>query len=844
MKRTILFIVFFLIMSMPISKSLYTQGKGAVQIIPEPRKIEYTGVPFTITRSTIIILATGSGEEEQFTARQLNDLIKEHKGFSLKITIEGKGAPGSNFVFFGNPERSPLAKKLSTQRQLSLSARMKEEGYVLDVNKQGVAILGLSSRGLYYGCMTLNQIIKPSGKSLVVPGVKVEDYPLLKMRGVTDDISRGQVSTLENFKKIIRFLSRYKMNVYMPYLEDMFTFKKHPLIGKGRGALSDEEVKELDEYGKKYHVEIIPIFETLGHCENILIKPEYLKYAEMPGATCLNTSDEATYQLLDELLSDLCAAFSSSYFHMAADESWDVGLGASKERVQKLGLAEVHAEHYKRVYDILKKYGKRVIMYGDIILNNPTILDKIPRDIVIMDWHYWGQDHYPSVETFKKTGFPFIVSPAVWNFGQVFPNYLNTFVNIQNIAKDGYNNGGMGLVTSNWGDNGGENLRELLWYGYAWTAECGWSPTTADNLAFNKKFFPDFFGTMRSEPEIIYTILSDVSNQIHFGELWRHPFLPLQESQPPLLWRIQSFETRMPLVLKLIEEAAHYVTRNRDHLEYLAFVAREGLWFAKKIKRAEEIKKLTQLPPPAGEKEMVKRKVIEMAAEVVQELKGLKEEFRWLWLLTNREANLHLLMARYDRQIAYWEEKIDHVKNDHLWVDPIIESAWIYHPDAHPGEKNASQIAHAFFRKTFELTGNIKSALLQLLGDTHAKVYVNGTFLGEVYARPTLSLTVENERIKLFDMKPLLTAGKNTIAVEVMNYDMNHSAGVNIYSEITSNGMVQKVMTDSTWLVSSKEESNWTAKNLDDAKWSKAIVRPGWTIVRPNFATGRKSWIE
>ena len=53
--------------------------------------------------------------------------------------------------------------------------------------------------------------------------------------------------------------------------------------------------------------------------------------------------------------------------------------GANKERVAKSGLASVHAEHYKRIADIVKKYGKKPMMYGDIILNQPEILGRIPE---------------------------------------------------------------------------------------------------------------------------------------------------------------------------------------------------------------------------------------------------------------------------------------------------------------------------------------------------------------------------------------------------------------------------------------------------------------------------------
>jgi N-acetyl-beta-hexosaminidase len=128
--------------------------------------------------------------------------------------------------------------------------------------------------------MTLLQMMRPAGKTATVPGASVLDFPHHVMRGISDDISRGQVSTLENFKKIVRFIARYKMNTYSLYMEDMFTFRNHPLIGKGRGALTAAELKELDAYAKRYFVDILPAFQTLGHCENLLSIPEYLGYAE------------------------------------------------------------------------------------------------------------------------------------------------------------------------------------------------------------------------------------------------------------------------------------------------------------------------------------------------------------------------------------------------------------------------------------------------------------------------------------------------------------------------------------------------------------------------------------
>ncbi|HAP35063.1 MAG TPA: hypothetical protein DCQ28_03650, partial [Bacteroidetes bacterium] len=65
---------------------------------------------------------------------------------------------------------------------------------------------------------------------------------------------------------------------------------------------------------------------------------------------------------------------------------------------------------------------------------------------------------------------------------------------------------------------------------------------------------------------------------------------------------------------------------------------------------------------------------------------------------------------------------------------------------------------------------NIRSAKVQLLGDTWTKLYVNGKKIGEVSARRSLSLLVETERAKIFDILPFLSDSLNIISVESQNF--------------------------------------------------------------------------
>lgn len=821
----------------------------SLRIIPTPQQVTLSPGQFKITSQTRIILGENSSTDDSFAADQLNAHLQELKSTALKVVNEGtvKGIT-SNYIFIGSPESKFIQQWMKT-KGLSLSPEMKEEGYILETGREGIMIIAESPRGRFYGVMSLVQMIERGKKDLVVPGALLKDWPLQKMRGITDDLSRGQVSTINNFKKIIRFLARYKLNIYSPYIEDIFAFKNHPLIGKGRGALTAAEIKELDAYAKKYHVELIPIFETLGHWENILLMPEYMKYAEFPGAHTVNVSDEAVYALLDEMIGELAAAFSSSYFNMAADESWDVGLGVNKQRVAASDIATVHAEHYKRLFDILKKHGKKPMMYGDIILNNPAILEKIPKDVVIVDWHYGVTDRYSSPEIFNKAGFPYVESPAVWNFTGPFPNYINTFVNVQYLNNDGYRNGSLGLLTSNWNDYGGEALRELNYYGYAWTGECAWQPLRAEVASFNEKFFTDFFGNAEAgkTAQAVYAILSDPVNQMNWHELWRHPMLPLREQFPHYLWRVQSIESSMPLARKLLADLRQQAVRNADHLQYLDFVTRLNLWYAKKLRVGEQIKRLMRDTSQSVNKDSLQRTALEAARPLVPELKKLKEDFRTAWLTTNQEANLQWLMLRYDRQVAYWQETINEIEQVKTATEPVIESQWIYHPNANPGKRDQSltQVPQAYFRKTFSLEQALSSAKLQLIGDTHAKVWVNGTEVGEVYGRRSLSLIVEHGRVKMWDVTSLLKKGTNVIAIEAANYNQNGSAGFNVYAELQSGSVVTKILTDSAWKVSDKAVDGWKQAQFDDKRWIQAAPKAySNPVIRPNFGTRRLSWIE
>ena len=123
---------------------------------------------------------------------------------------------------------------------------------------------------------------------------------------------------------------------------------------------------------------------------------------------------------------------------------------------------------------------------------------------------------------------------------------------------------------------------------------------------------------------------------------------------------------------------------------------------------------------------------------------------------------------------------------------------------------------------------------------------MNRKSVGDVYVRASNSLSAEHQRVKMFSILPLLADSTNVIGVKAGTFSPSGSAGVNVYCELAlMDGSVQKIMTDGSWKVTDRAAGNWTTVSFNDSSWRNSVVKPYPSIVvRPNFATGRGSWIE
>ena len=706
-----------------------------------------------------------------------------------------------------------------------------DESYRLVVHQEYAQIDALSTQGLYYGFQTFFQLLtKSDGKQLLLPQVEIFDYPTMEIRGVADDISRGQVFTVDAAKRYIREISRVKNNFFAIYIEDIFEFSAHPKIGMGRGRLTPAEVREICAYGAKYFVEIFPIFESYQHWDNILRLPDYEKYGEFPGSFNLNIGDPAIFPLIDSMYSDLVNVFPSPYFHIGGDEAFDIGRFRSREFVKKMGgIGPALAEVVGKLIEMIKAHGKtKILMYHDMIIHYEEALASLPKDLILMYWNYSPKKNakHNKIKKLREARFNVIVSPAMINWGRNWPDIHKSWNNIIAIIKAGIKFGAIGVLNSTWGDNGNEDMRENRYWGAFLSGTLAWNPKCFDKTTFWEGFARLFYGISDGLlVKSIYHTLSTFNEHWNFVYpvrfmplFWCHPFPALKIK--PHYKRWQELKENMDYANQLITQLENKVTRNEWHIGYLKLAALLGKTLARKYATSVNISSILL-------KEGVNATLIPIVEKDCQEMISLyqtaKSMYEKLWLQCAKQEGLGRILTKFDLMINAYQQKLKEIKKGLKWSNPFLPSEWIYPKGARIGVDDSY-----FVRYTFNLNipkDFIRRAHVQLVGNDYAILYVNGQKLGSVSSRLCISPVPRDTAVKIFDIQPYLAPGKNILGIEGRCFSVAVPA-ILAYGEIMLEDERAYILTtDKHWVGSSKYEKDWTLLTFDDSNWKPVRSR-------------------
>ncbi len=823
--------------------SLAAQSVPACPVLPAPAEFKSLPGMVELSDARRLLLCPGTTAQDRRAAAELNLWLIEMGLGSLAVEdfkpgMDSRGAVLVGPSQSGSPVREALAGKTAPVG----------EAYLLSAESNRVVVAGGDPAGRFYGLMSLAQLIR-AGKGRAVPACVIQDRPALALRGLSDDISRGQVSTQNDFERLVRFLARYKMNLYMPYLEDMFALKSHPDFGAGRGALTAAEVQSLAAFCAGLHVRLVPAFQTLGHYDNYLLDPDNFPLAEFPGAQCLSPAVPEIYPFLGQALSELCAAFPDSFVNVGCDETWDIGRGKSRAWVRRENLAAVHAAHYRKVHDQVRSLGRSMLMYGDIILNNPKILEAgvLPRDIVIVDWHYESAADYPSVAKFRAAGFKVLVSPGLSNWSRFYPFWGTALDNIQNMTRAGLREGALGALTSSWCDFGAPNLRQNSLWGWAFAAACAWNPSQVDRDSLERLFWSQLLGLDAPEPLLTANRLLAGIGRSAYDDWWRHPLAGpsprgmIGVKKDGAAWGA-ALKADMTKARSALAAARQSATANRDFLDIMDLASRMGETLADKFSWMDRAARDGQGKlAPAEAKELSRQ-----AQELRQSMTSLRSGYRELWLRWNRPEGLENLLSLWDRQILYWDQIIRSLDNDSRLPEWSLPSPWIA-PAASLAGKRLARERTAYYIADFDLPAAADSVKIQLMGESHVEAWANGKWAGRKVARLCLSEIVDRERAVILDLTGLVQPGRNRLAFSVTNYEGKVPA-LNVCGEVYSGGkVVARPASAPAWLAAeaSSAPAGWNAPGFKDPAWSAcAQYKYGNPVSQPFFGLGLPSRIE
>lgn len=277
-----------------------------------------------------------------------------------------------------------------------------DESYSLAVTPSGIRLDAATSVGAMHGLETLLQLVQPHGSTgFMVPGVKINDSPRFRWRGLMIDCSR-HFEPMDVLKRNIDAMAAVKLNVFHWHLVDDQGFriesKRFPKLtelGSDGKFYTQEQARELVAYARARGIRVVPEFEMPGHSTAWLVAyPELNSGSEPEGIRrqfgvspyALDPTREETYKFISELLQEMTTIFPDQYVHIGGDETpapdW-------KKNPRILAFMKAHDLHdnadlqayfNRRVLAILTHLHRRMEGWDEIF--NPAL----PKDVVIQSW--------------------------------------------------------------------------------------------------------------------------------------------------------------------------------------------------------------------------------------------------------------------------------------------------------------------------------------------------------------------------------------------------------------------------------------------------------------------------
>ncbi|MBR6633106.1 MAG: beta-N-acetylhexosaminidase [Clostridia bacterium] len=223
-----------------------------------------------------------------------------------------------------------------------------------------------------------------------------------KTVGTMVDVSRCAAPTVETVCTLIDYLATMGYNMLMLYTEDMIKLEDYPYFGYMRGRYTEDELRAIDDYAYGYGIEVVPCIECYGHMEKYLLW--HVAYPIRDTETVMLAREDATFELIEKIISTTSRCFRSRRIHVGMDEAWDMGRGRFLDKHGYVPPAEIFNEYMQRLMGIINKYSLSPMMWSDMYFRTASesgfsyydvntviteeIKEQIPKEMELVFWHY------------------------------------------------------------------------------------------------------------------------------------------------------------------------------------------------------------------------------------------------------------------------------------------------------------------------------------------------------------------------------------------------------------------------------------------------------------------------
>ena len=305
---------------------------------------------------------------------------------------------------------------------------------MLNISTEGIYIKARCDAGLFYGVQTLRQLLPPSierekiKEEVKLPNLNIEDDPLFSYRGFMFDSVR-HFFPVDVILHLIDLMALHKLNRFHWHLTDdqgfrieIDKFPKLASVSSARkesqfkgfilpwtkkydgtphfGIYTKDEIRQVVEYARTRHIEVIPEIDMPGHFVAALAAyPEYscsggpfeVRTGWGISKDVLCVGKPQAIQFAKDILSEVIELFPYKHIHIGGDETptgrWKKCPDCQK-LMRKNGFKhESWLQRYftEEIVTFLKSKGCSVIGWDEVLK------DGVIPEMIVQKWSIGGE---------------------------------------------------------------------------------------------------------------------------------------------------------------------------------------------------------------------------------------------------------------------------------------------------------------------------------------------------------------------------------------------------------------------------------------------------------------------